>query len=1378
MIPEESLQQAIEHHNAGRLQEAGEVYLAILKDDPRHAVANHNMGMLAIQMDQPAAGLPYLETALDIDPARAQFWLSYIDALQRAGQLDDARQVLALARQQGLEGAEVDALDASLNAPAAPSQTQMDQFMMAFNQGRYAEAAALASTLTQQFPEFSPAWYFLGNALGTLGHLPESEAAYRFAIHLNPDFIEAHHNLGSTLKDLRRLDEAEASYRRAIQLKPDLADAWLNLGNTLKDLGKLVDAATCCRRGLEIAPGNAALQQGLANHLAHLSDFTEVVDRSNAALQRSPNNAQLWEQRLYTFSYHPDLTDQQIFAEFVRWGDRFPPPLTDFSAHDRTPGRRLRIGFVSPDFRRHSSRVYFWPMFANHDHTVVEMFAYSNVLNEDEATAKFKTVFNHWRNIRGVADADVARMIRDDRIDILVDGCNHMLDDRLGVFALKPAPIQATWLGAAWTTGLKQIDYVLFDPHIAPPGTLTRESIVRLPRCFIAYQPENQAPVAPTPALKNGTITFGYSGRTERLNHHTFRVWGEILRRVPNSRLILDYRAFADPATQQHYHQFMQQHGMDPQRVIMRRSADIFSGLNDFDVLLDSFPHSSGTMALDALWMSVPMLTLAGRPPVGRIGTTFMTQLGMSEWIAHSHDDYINKAVALTKDIHALNAVRASVRPRFQASIMDGQRFAHEVEAAYRWMYDAWITTFAESNRVADDANRYFDQAIEHKNAGRLEDAVMSYRQALKRDPTMGAAYYNLGNTLAALGQLEAAVDNFQHAAQRIPANALVFNNLGATQYKLHQHDAAEISLRQALRIDPACVDAHYNLGNTLRAQERYNEARQCYEQALQLQPNAVEARNGLAALLLQQGESLPALPIIMQSLRMIESAEAKTLFVACIKNLQLTQAGDDVRTMLVRALTEPWGRPAELLRVAIDLIKLTPDLATSLVRSTDPLLLAALTAAPVCDVAMERLLTATRRELLNYEVKQSNSEASLDFLGTLATQCFINEYVFACSDAETPSTQLLRERVEHVLETGTPLTEQSLLVLATYLPLHAVKHAARILERSWSTAVLRVITQQLREPAEEQRLRATLPQLTPIADRVSLEVQQQYEENPYPRWIKSARLDAAKPLQEYLRDKFPLVAINAHNIDTACEILVAGCGTGQHPITTSQRIAHTKVLAIDLSRSSLAYAKRKAMEMGIATIEFAQADLLQLGTLGRTFDVIESVGVLHHLADPWTGWRALLALLRPGGFMKLGFYSELARRDVVRIRNEIAINGYASTPTGISACRQSLMQQGDHGRFASILASPDFFSTSACRDLLFHVQEHRLKLEQIQAFLREQQLQFLGFELEDRQLQEYRARFPNDRAATNLEQWNIFEEEHPYTFGNMYQFWVQKPSA
>jgi predicted O-linked N-acetylglucosamine transferase (SPINDLY family) len=428
--------------------------------------------------------------------------------------------------------------------------------------------------------------------------------------------------------------------------------------------------------------------------LAMLADYREVAAESSAALALKPDAALIWEQRLYVLSYHPDLPAEAIYGEFRRWGDRLAQAGPDFGTHDRSSARRLRVGYVSPDFRRHTSRFFFFPLMANHDPQAVELFAYSNVRQEDEFTARFKTLFAHWRNIRDLDAAAVAEQVRADRIDILVDCCNHMRDDRLDVFALKPAPIQVTWLGAAWTTGLASVDYVMFDPFMAPEGTLAREHIVRLPHCFVAYQPPEATPdPAPAPCLAKGHVTFGYSGRSERLNHRCLRTWGTILARIPDARLILDFGPFADPPTQAYYQRFLGELGVDTARVIMRCSPDIFAGLADFDILLDCFPHSGGTMLFDALWMGVPVLSLASRPPVGRIGTSLLNNLELPQWVATDESDYVAKACAFAADREGLARLRAGMRQRLAASpIMDGPGFARDVEAAYRKMFEDWRT--------------------------------------------------------------------------------------------------------------------------------------------------------------------------------------------------------------------------------------------------------------------------------------------------------------------------------------------------------------------------------------------------------------------------------------------------------------------------------------------------------------------------------------------------------------------------------------------------------------------------------------------------------------------------------------------------------------
>ncbi len=542
-------------------------------------------------------------------------------------------------------------------------------------------------------PENAQAHCNLGVALERGGRPAEAETSYRRALTIDAQSANAHAFLGNALRRQGRLEEAVESYRAALSIDPIHAVANLALKSALTRAGRLVEAEALCRRTLQVRPDFAEMRQALCNTLAYLSRHEEVVAESDRALEGRPDDPLLWEQRLYCFSYHPDLSAEEIFREFVHWGDFHSTPQADHRSHDRNPNRRLRIGYVSPDFRKHTSRFYFWPLFQHHDREVVELFAYSNVQHEVAWTKLFRNQFEHWRDIRGLDDEAVARQVAEDRIDILVDLCGHMEGERLGVFALKPAPIQATWLGSAWTTGLKAIDYAFFDPHVAPEGTLCRETIVRLPNSFMVFQPPVEtADIASPPCLKNGFVTFGYTGRTERLNHHTFRAWGEILKRLPDARLVLDFGPFADAATQAHYRDLLSEHGVDTTRVTMRKSPRIFEGLNDIDILLDSFPHGGGTMLMDALWMGVPFVTLASRPPVGRLGLGMLMNLGLSEWVASCEAEYIEKACHFAGDPQGLDELRLGMRERMQASpLMDGPGFARAFEDAYRGMFQRWV---------------------------------------------------------------------------------------------------------------------------------------------------------------------------------------------------------------------------------------------------------------------------------------------------------------------------------------------------------------------------------------------------------------------------------------------------------------------------------------------------------------------------------------------------------------------------------------------------------------------------------------------------------------------------------------------------------------
>ncbi len=688
------------------------------------------------------------------------------------------------------------------------------------------------------------------------------------------------------------------------------------------------------------------------------------------------------------------------------------------------------------------------------------------------------------------------------------------------------------------------------------------------------------------------------------------------------------------------------------------------------------------------------------------------------------------------------------------------------------------------------------------KQAGRSADALAPMQKAAALSPGDAEMHNNLGIILNDLGRLDEAEAGYRKAIKINPHYAQAHSNLGATLQDMGRLDDAEASYRRALQIDPSYAKAHNNLGANLQEQGRQDEAEACYQRALELRPDYVEALNNRALLLNAQGKSTLALNIVKQSLRVKETDEAKSIFVGCVKRLLFTHDDSEIRAALIRALTEPWCRPSELTRVSSDLVKLNPEIGACLARAVnawprrlsahelfgsnglatlaaDNLLCALLDSAPICDIEMERFLTMARRAMLEAATGMTalNGEAvsALGFYSALARQCFINEYVFSYSDDEINQASALRDSLAEALKTQTQVPALWPVAVAAYFPLHALPLASRFPDRAWPESVTAVLVQQVREPAEELQLRATIPSLTSIEDEVSLRVQNQYEENPYPRWIKPAPAGEAKSIVKYLSQKFPLAPFKRQYENGGTDILIAGCGTGQHPIGTAQRTLGAQVLAVDLSISSLGYAKRKTRELGLASIEYAQADLLKLGSLGRSFDVIESSGVLHHLADPWTGWRVLLSLLRPGGFMKLGFYSELARRNIVRIRAFIADRGYGATANEIRQCRQDLMDLDKSLDFGTTLDSPDFFSISTCRDLLFHVQEHRMVLPDIAAFLSENKLVFLGFEIEGDVLHAYKQRFPDDLPATNLAHWQVFEHENPDTFFGMYQFWIQK---
>jgi 2-polyprenyl-3-methyl-5-hydroxy-6-metoxy-1,4-benzoquinol methylase/Flp pilus assembly protein TadD len=466
--------------------------------------------------------------------------------------------------------------------------------------------------------------------------------------------------------------------------------------------------------------------------------------------------------------------------------------------------------------------------------------------------------------------------------------------------------------------------------------------------------------------------------------------------------------------------------------------------------------------------------------------------------------------------------------------------------------------------------------------------------------------------------------------------------------------------------------------------------------------------------------------------------------------------------TAPLKRLADAWPRQVRLAEL------LGVQGANAMAR--EAMLLALLQSKVVHDLDLELVLTAIRRGLLQHATEadwQPADDEGLAFFCALAQQCFLNEYVFALDEIERAQVQQVEDRVVAELRAGAAIASFDLIAAASYLPLHKLRGAASLLTRSWPDPIERLLTQQVREPLEEESDRKDIPALTPIDDAVSLQVQNQYEESPYPRWTAVPQIEPTTVVH-FLRDRLNIVPISWPQTTVGVDILIAGCGTGSHSIDSALRFPKARILAIDVSRTSLAYARRKSRELGLTNIEYGQADILKLATLGRRFDVIETVGVLHHLADPAAGWRVLLSLLRPHGLMLVGLYSATARQSLAAARAFIAERGYRATD--IRACRQELIQRFGLPPFR------DFSSSSGCRDLLFNVMEHQFTIPQVKAFLDENRLTFLGFEqLPPDVLRQFQQQFPEAGALHDLDSWHTFEQMHPLTFGNMYFFWVQK---
>jgi len=654
-----------------------------------------------------------------------------------------------------------------------------------------------------------------------------------------------------------------------------------------------------------------------------------------------------------------------------------------------------------------------------------------------------------------------------------------------------------------------------------------------------------------------------------------------------------------------------------------------------------------------------------------------------------------------------------------------------------------------------DDSDAYSNMGVALKAKGELSAAIESYQKALDINPGHAYSHYNIGNIFKDKGNLEEAINHYKKAIEYRGDYSEAHNNMGLALQGMGDFEGAMESYRQAIKSNPKDAIAHNNMGLIFDSKGRGDDAVESYKNALDLDPNYFEAYYNLANLLRNVYFTRPVPGLADLILKLLEKktiARPKSLAIAIVSLLKLDSNFKEVLDQ-----NRSGGIEKSLKQVIIKLANI-------------PLFIKLISLCPIPDLEIESLLTNIRSTLLLNLSEISYTEKALTFLSALSLQCFINEYVYSQLDDETESILKLEKDVQLKISQGVNPSPEEIFILSSYKPLITYPWSFSLCV---SKELREVVTTQLDELREEEQIRKSISGFQEIEDETSIEVREQYEANPYPRWINLALVDKPLLVRELLQTENLKVSEEGKINWDKPDVLIAGCGTGEHSVATASRIKNSSVLAIDLSLRSLAYATRKSNELNIKNIDYMHADILNARKLNRKFDIVESVGVLHHMSSPKAGWKALVDCLKPGGLMKIGLYSKLARQSVTEVRSEIKKSNLKADPDMMRSFREVLISSMESNH-KQITQSLDFYSLSTFRDLLFHAEEHQFSLSQIKEILDELNLKFCGFE-GNKLKTEFMLENNTAESLFDLDLWNRFEVRKPYVFSGMYQFWCQK---
>lgn len=670
-------------HQLGRDAEAKADCAKLLAASPASPAACHLMGVIEHGLGNAEAAVDWIRRSLRRQPGDANAECNLGLALKSLGRIDDAMAAYRRA--------------IALKPDLAIAHSNLANLLR--ERGEAEAAVAAYREAVRADPQATVAHLNLAGLLRVRGQLDEALTVARRAVELGPRQAEAWSNLGLILSDKRASEEAVRAHRRAAELKPDDPVILGNLADGLNDIGAVGEAAETAERAIAIDPGQVAALITLGNALKEQGRAAEACEAFARAATLSPATVSAGSNRVFTMNYQAGVSAAELFEAHRAWATAHAAGL----APDRTsfdnppdPDRRLTVGYVSPDFRAHSVAHFAEPLLTAHDRQALRIVCYAQVANPDNWTGVFRTLADDWRSTVGVGDDEVVRQIRRDGVDILVDLAGHTANNRLLVFARRAAPVQVTWLGYPNTTGLEAVDYRLTDAVADPPGdadTLHTEALYRLPGFLCYLRPRHTPPVAVRGG--DGPVVFGSFNALAKITPELVAVWARILRRVPGSRLVLKSRPLADAGTRERFRRLFAGHGIAAERLDLAGRTPTRGGhlgaYGAVDIALDPFPYNGTTTTCEALWMGVPVVTLAGDRHAARVGASILTRIGVRELIARDVDGYVDLAVVLAQDALRRRALRMGLRARVAASpLCDAEGFARTVEAAYRDMWRGW----------------------------------------------------------------------------------------------------------------------------------------------------------------------------------------------------------------------------------------------------------------------------------------------------------------------------------------------------------------------------------------------------------------------------------------------------------------------------------------------------------------------------------------------------------------------------------------------------------------------------------------------------------------------------------------------------------------